>query len=262
MKELNKFVFFPSFLECVENAPIEERGNVVYAIVKYGITGKLPSNLPQSFKMIFPAIKPIIDSTIKKYNAQIENGKKGGRPKTKSSLEKPKQNPNESQLKPNNNQIESQLPTNGKPNTNLNKEKDKEKKKEIDIDKNNNNIKEINKESIVDDVVNCLNEKRKFYYDCLIEKLNKLSNILDPIKLNKLEKLFMEVYNKNSFVIANENISSGDVLEKFVNLFAGTNEEICFRFNEVFNSIDSAENVNNKLKYSVSALYQYACNHC
>ncbi len=42
MKELNNFVFFPSFLECVKNAPENERADIVYCIVQYGIYGKVP----------------------------------------------------------------------------------------------------------------------------------------------------------------------------------------------------------------------------
>lgn len=254
MKELNNFLFYASFLECVENAPESERAETVYAIVHYGIYGKIPDNVPQSFKMIFPAIKPNIDSSIKRYNAYVENGKKGGRPKK----EKPNQNQNETKLKPNNNQTK----TKEKPNQNLDKEKEKEKDKEIDIDKEYQQQKEINKEKDFDVVDDVDNEKKQFAYSCCSEKLNKFFFVLETETYSRIEKLFSDIYDKDSFIISNEKINSSDVLLKLVQLFSGNEEDVINRFNELFVSIDNAENVNNKFKYSVSVLYQYACNNC
>lgn len=109
MKEMNNFVFFPSFLECVNNAPESERADIVYCIVQYGIYGRVPKKTTQSFKMIFPAIKPIIDASVKRYNSQVENGKKGGRPKKIKTQMKPKQNPKKTQLKPKANRTQTQM---------------------------------------------------------------------------------------------------------------------------------------------------------
>lgn len=250
--QTNNFVFFPSFLECVENAPENDRAEIVYCIVQYGIYGKISKSAPQSFKMIFPAIRPIIDASIKRYNAQKENGKKGGRPKK----EKLNQNPSITQLKPKDNPTI----THEKPNQNLNKEKDKEKNKNIK-EEYQQQQKEINKEK-VDDVVDVDFEKKNFYLDCLKDKLNKFSNVLNVELVCKIEKLVLDVFNSNSFIIANEKISSADVLCNFVNLFVGTEEEVITRFNKLFSAIDNAENVSNRLKYSVSVLYQCSCNNC
>lgn len=250
MNDLNNFVFFPSFLECVENAPESERAETVYAIVQYGIYGKIPETVPQSFKMIFPAIKPIIDASIKRYNAQLANGKKGGRPRK----EKPNQNPNETQLKPNNNPNITQE----KPNQNLNKEKDKEKNK--NIEKEYQQQKEINKEKCFDVVDDVDINKKQFAYECCSEKLSKLYlDCLDIETFNRIENLFSYIYEKDSFIISNEKFNSGDVLLKLVQLFFGTSEDVKNRFNEMFVAIDNAENINNKQNYSVSVLYQNAC---
>lgn len=254
MSEINNFLFYASFLECVENAPESERAETVYAIVHYGIYGKIPDNVPQSFKMIFPAIKPNIDSSIKRYNAYVENGKKGGRPKK----EKPNQNQNETKLKPNNNQTE----TKEKPNQNLDKEKEKEKDKEIDIDKEYQQQKEINKEKDFDVVDAVDNDKKQFAFECCSEKLSKLYLDLDIAISDRLESLFLYIYEKDNFIISNEKIQSSDVLLKLVQLFAGTSEDVKKRFNQIFVAIDNAENVNNKSNYSVSVLYQSACNNC
>lgn len=271
MKELNNFVFFPSFLECVKNAPENERADIVYCIVQYGIYGKVPKKTSQSFKMIFPAIKPIIDASVKRYNSQVENGKKGGRPKKDKNLNetqiKPKDNPLISQNEPNINLIETQVKaknklskTEQKPNRNLNKEKDKDKEKNKNI-KEEQHQKEINKEKDFDVVDDVDLEKKTFYFECLNGKLNKVADILDTKIYTRLEQIISYIFEKDSFIVSNEKISSNLIFSKIVYLFAGTNEDIVNRFNEIFLSIDNAVNVSNKLNYSVSTLYRYACNN-
>ena len=262
MKEMNNFVFFPSFFECVNNAPESERADIVYCIVQYGIYGKVPKKTTQSFKMIFPAIKPIIDASVKRYNSQVENGKKGGRPKKDK-------NPNETQLKPKENPIKTQSEPNTnpkrtehKPNQNLNKEKDKDKEKNKDIKEEDHHQKEINKEKDfdVDDDVEM--KKKQFAFDCCNQKLSDLYPVLDTGMYDRIESLFLYIFEKDSFIISNEKVSSGDVLLKLVQIFAGESRAVERRFCEIFTSIDNAENINNKQNYAVSAFYQYACKNC
>ena len=270
MKEMNNFVFFPSFLECVRNAPENERADIVYSIVQYGIYGKVPKKTTQSFKIIFPAIKPIIDASVKRYNAQIENGKKGGRPKKVKTQQKPNENPNITENEPNINPKETQLKpksktlkTEQKPNQNLNKEKDKDKEKNKDIkEEYQHQQKEINKEKDFDVVDDVEMNKKQFAFDCCNEKLNNLYLVLDTGLYDRIESLFLHILEKDNFIISNEKISSGDILLKVVQIFAGNSEDVANRFCDIFNSIDNADNVNNKLNYSVSTLYRYACNNC
>lgn len=274
MKEMNNFVFFPSFLECVNNAPESERADIVYCIVQYGIYGRVPKKTTQSFKMIFPAIKPIIDASVKRYNSQVENGKKGGRPKKdknpNETQAKPKENPIKTQSEPNTNPNETQVKaknklskTEQKPNQNLNKEKDKDKEKNKDIkEEYQHHQKEINKEKDfdVDDDVEM--KKKQFAFDCCNQKLINLYSVLDTGMYDRIESLFLYIFEKDSFIISNEKVSSGDVLLKLVQIFAGNSKDVVNRFCEIFNSIDNAENVSNKLNYSVSTLYRYACKNC
>lgn len=246
MNEKNNFIFYPSYLECVENAPENERAETIYAIVQYGIYGKIPENAPQSFKMIFPAIKPNIDSSINNYNARVENGKKGGRPKKEKNL-------NETETKPNNNLDETET----KPKRNLNKDKDKNKDKNKDIDIEEQQQKEINKETDfdVDDVDF---EKKSFFYDCISEKLSKLY-FADNFDYSRVQDLFSKIYEEDNFIIGKEKISCVVVLENLLKLFSGEQQEAVDRFNELLLLIDNAVNINNKFKYSVSVLYKRAC---
>lgn len=102
------FIFYRSFFEGIKELPRDIQGEVLTAIMEYGLNGETTENLKPVAKAMFALIKPQIDANNKKY----ENGNKGGRPKK------------ETEVKPNNNQSI----TKPKP-----KEKEKEKEKEKDI---------------------------------------------------------------------------------------------------------------------------------
>ena len=131
MAEANGVIFYKSFYDAIKKIPKEYQLEIYNAIFEYSFTGKKPEELSDIAEAIFMLIKPNIDSSQKKYNASVENGKKGGRPpKNKNpekTQEKPKQNPEETQKEP---------------GQNLDKDKEKDKDKDKDIDKE----KEINKE--------------------------------------------------------------------------------------------------------------------
>ena len=117
----NSFVFYASFYEALENLPAENQLELYTAICKYSLYDETPEMSGIS-KAMFTLMKPNIDAATKRYDANAENGKKGGRPK--------KSQP-ETQLKPNKNPTETQL----KPNLNLNKDKDSDKDENEDSDK-------------------------------------------------------------------------------------------------------------------------------
>lgn len=95
MPEVDKrgVVFRPSFYEAIKPLPNEERLAMYDAVVKYGLEGELPV-LEGMLLSLFVLMKPNIDASQKKYSANIENGKKGGRHS---------KNPAETQQKPSNN---------------------------------------------------------------------------------------------------------------------------------------------------------------
>ena len=119
------FVFYASWLEAIKNLPREMQGEVLVAIVEYGITGEMPADLKPIAKALMSMVKPQIDANRVKY----ENGKKGGR--------KPNENQTETKTKPNENQNETkEEPNLTKPEPNVNvyvndnviKEKENKKK--------------------------------------------------------------------------------------------------------------------------------------
>ena len=137
---MNQFIFYKSFYEAMNNIPDEEQTKLFKMICNYCFKGEEPKE-DGIAKALFIVMKENIDSANKRYLANIENGKKGGRPKTQP---KPNQNPSESELKPEENH-----------NNNINNNNNNNKNNNIN---NNINIKE--------------NVKRKVYYEN--EKLNNI----------------------------------------------------------------------------------------
>ena len=125
------FVFFKSFWEAIQEIPDDkDKLDCLTMIMQYGLYGDENSDIKGLPKAVFSIAKPVIDSIAKRYNASVENGKKGGRPKENKepnkNLKKPNKNPKVNAglnlKKPNHN-----LNDNDNVNDNVN---DNEKKKE------------------------------------------------------------------------------------------------------------------------------------
>lgn len=92
----DSIVFYKSFYEAIKELPSKNQLEIYNAIFqKYFYNEDI--SLKGISKGIFNLIIPNVDSANKRYFANVENGKKGGRPKSEL---KPKDNPNESELKP------------------------------------------------------------------------------------------------------------------------------------------------------------------
>ena len=73
-------VFLPSFHEAIKDLPDAERLGVYDAVIRYGLYGEV-MEMPPVVKSMFALIKPVIDSSQRRYRAAKENGSKGGRPR-------------------------------------------------------------------------------------------------------------------------------------------------------------------------------------
>lgn len=107
------FVFYASWYEAIVNLPRDVQGDVLTAIVEYGLSGETTEQLKPITRTILALIKPLIDAN----NQRFENGQKGGRP--------PKE---ETKAKPNNNQTITKVEPNV--NVNVNKSSIEDIKKE------------------------------------------------------------------------------------------------------------------------------------
>ena len=167
----DSFVFYKSFYDAIKKIPDEYQLELYNAILSYSLEGLEPSDLSPIAEAMFILIKPNIDSSQKRYETSVENGKRGGRPKQETQ-DKPNQNPKETQRKPKDNLQETQ----DKPNQNLNEDEDVDVN--VDDNEDDNNEKEKNK-------------KRKTFEDVFKEKSvsNNFKNTLkDFIDMRKTIK--------------------------------------------------------------------------
>lgn len=131
--ERESFVFYKSWLEAIKNLPREMQGEVLTAIIEYGLYGETT----ESLKPITNAMLAMVIPQINANNRKFENGLKGGRP--------PKGNQDESNLKPNNNQnqttkepSQNQMETKVEPNVYDNVNVNDNKKESANADKKEN----------------------------------------------------------------------------------------------------------------------------
>ena len=127
----DSFVFYKSFYDAIKKIPEEYQLELYNAILSYSLEGLEPSNLSPIAEAMFILIKPNIDSSKKRYETSVENGKRGGRPKQETQDE-PNQNLQETQRKPKDNLQETQ----DEPNQNLNEDVDVDDNEDVDVDDN------------------------------------------------------------------------------------------------------------------------------
>lgn len=97
--ERESFVFYRSFYEGIKELPRDIQGEVLTAIIEYGLYGETTENPKPIAGAILKLVIPQIEANNKRYN----NGKKGGRPTKNKTKQEPKQNQNETKPKPNDN---------------------------------------------------------------------------------------------------------------------------------------------------------------
>ena len=97
--ERESFVFYRSFYEGIKELPRDIQGEVLTAIMEYGLNGVTTENQKPITKAMFALIKPQLDANNQRFeNGKLgaEHGKKGGRPRK----EKPQENPTLTPRKP------------------------------------------------------------------------------------------------------------------------------------------------------------------
>ena len=110
--ERESFVFYRSFYEGIKELPRDIQGEVLTAIMEYGLNGVTTENQKPITKAMFALIKPQLDANNQRFeNGKLgaEHGKKGGRPRK----EKPQENPTLTPKKPQENPTQT-------PNVNVN----------------------------------------------------------------------------------------------------------------------------------------------
>ena len=96
----DSFVMFKNWTDAINALPEEYQLETYKAVVAYGINGEIPQNLSPIANAMLISFSKGMENSIARYNASVENGKKGGRPpknyenpaeenKTQENLEKP-----------------------------------------------------------------------------------------------------------------------------------------------------------------------------
>lgn len=135
MNEGKSFIMLPSYFEALRTLEDGDRLTMYDAVMSYVFEGREPE-LQGVLQSLFTLLRPNIDSFIRKYQANVENGRRGGRPRKHTPRgdhpEKPGRNPTETQRKPNQNPEKTQP----KPSKNL----ELEKELELELEKDSKDI--------------------------------------------------------------------------------------------------------------------------
>lgn len=96
--ERKSFVFYESWWTAIKNLPRDIQGDVLTAIIEYGLYGETTDNLKPIAKAMLAMAKSQIDANTKRYLNGLkgaESGKLGGRPPKSKTPKKPLKNPKE-----------------------------------------------------------------------------------------------------------------------------------------------------------------------
>ena len=150
---INSIVVLKTYWESIREFPSEQQLILWNSIFDYSFNDVEPE-LTGLTKSIWISIKPTIDSSMKRYKASVENGKKGGAPKGNNNAKKqPTNNLQTTQEQPENN-LKGSLDK--QPTINLYKDKDKDKDK--DMDKDLYSYKDVNNDFFEIDITEGVND--------------------------------------------------------------------------------------------------------
>lgn len=88
----DSFIFYASFWDAIKELPRDVQGEVLTAVIEYGLYGETTEQLKPVARAIVTLIKPQIDANNKRYENGVmgaEHGKKGGNPNFKKGKPNP-----------------------------------------------------------------------------------------------------------------------------------------------------------------------------
>ena len=170
----NSVIILRSYWESIKDLPDDKQLLFLKTIIEYGMDNIEPefTGMEKSFWI---QIKTTIDSSIKRYNASVENGKKGGAPKgnnnAKKQSETTQEQPETTQEQPKSTQ---EQPETRVDNLYMDKDKDVDMDKEVDKDMYVDMDKDVNSNNILGNF-----DRKKFHHDNIreIEHIRNMDNI-------------------------------------------------------------------------------------
>ena len=190
------FVFYKSIFNAVEIIPdLETKAQAYKAIALYGLCGiEPPADTSPFIQIIFAQAKIVMDNARNRYNACVENGKKGGAPKGNKNAKKkqPKTTKEQPEKQPKNN-------LNVNDNVNVN---------------NNVNIKERSNKR----------EKETKFLKSLSQKFNQLKINVENIDLDKYDtEKIIQAISDSKFL---QNAMLSFILENYQKVINGRYADI------------------------------------
>ncbi len=76
------FIIFKNWTNAINALPEENQLETYKALVEYGFSGQMPENLSPVVNAMLLCFAAGMEKNINRYNSRVENGKKGGRPKS------------------------------------------------------------------------------------------------------------------------------------------------------------------------------------
>ena len=169
----DSFVIFKNWAEAINTLPEEYQLETYKALVNYGLNGDIPEGLSPVAHAMLISFSTGMENNILRYNASVENGKKGGRPKKDENLEvkleeneKPRKT-QENLEKPSNNLEKPRLtqPNLDEPNPNLNVNDNVNVNDiSLSINKNNNYLDNVRACASEDELIQVFTDHFKDYF--------------------------------------------------------------------------------------------------
>lgn len=86
----DSFVILKNWAEAISALPEEYQLETYKALMQYGLNGEIPQDISPVANAMLISFSKGMENNILRYNASVENGKLGGRPKKSENLEEPK----------------------------------------------------------------------------------------------------------------------------------------------------------------------------
>lgn len=235
----DSFVIFKNWADAIEALPEEYQLECYKAVAKYGLTGEIPEGISAVSKALLVSFSVGMENSICKYNASVENGKKGGNPNFKKGQPNPyyakndnKDNSNITEITEDNQPItedNQRLPThNLNVNVNVNDNVNIKREKYIKREKSFKNYLSLNFPKITLNEFEC--DTSEFDFDRLKQAIGE-SKFLQSATLS----FIFENYNK---VISGGYKSFGGSAKKVDYEKRSYTKE---QMDEVFNDLDDVD---------------------
>lgn len=177
MKEKKGFIVYFDWLETLERFSKEQAGEIFLAMFNYGKNGVVPEfddfAVETAFSFIKRTLERDMEAYVKRCNANLVNGKKGGRPKN------PKK-PNKSETKPKKPDIDTDI------ETDIDTDKETETETDTDTDISTSSSSEMRG----DVSLNCYSDDFLEFWSVYPKKMGKGAayKVFNRLKLGEKEK--------------------------------------------------------------------------